>query len=186
VIRFHCPHCGAFLRAPDERAGRRAVCPGCRQKVPVPLAQPSADEQPPDEELVEVLPGDEEEPEEPPAEEPEEESVRVRARVRVRPRRRRRVRVDDEDEDEDDGPRRGLSRCPYCRSTFPPMMKKRISAAGWVVFAAVLCMSLGMCVAGLCFIPLLVVAFICLPLSILGLLLTTEERVCSECGARLG
>jgi hypothetical protein len=78
VIRFHCPHCGAFLRAPDERAGRRAVCSGCRQKVPVPLAQPDAGGGQADEELVEVLPDDEGELEEgvPPA------------RVRVRPRKR--------------------------------------------------------------------------------------------------
>jgi hypothetical protein len=35
-IRCACPHCGNVLVAPDERAGKRATCPGCRQKVVVP------------------------------------------------------------------------------------------------------------------------------------------------------
>jgi hypothetical protein len=79
-----------------------------------------------------------------------------------------------------------LSNCPYCRTTFPPLMQKKISPAGWVVFGAVLSMGLAMCITGLCFWPLMVVGFVCLPLSVMGILITTEVRVCSGCGAKLG
>jgi hypothetical protein len=65
-------------------------------------------------------------------------------------------------------------------------MKKTIAPAGWVVFAAIIAMGLGMCVVGLCFWPLLIVGFVCLPLSALGLLINAEERVCSDCGAKFG
>jgi hypothetical protein len=47
-------------------------------------------------------------------------------------------------------------------------------------------MGFGMFVVGLCFWPLIVVGFIRLPLSILGILITTEQRVCGGCGAKLG
>ena len=30
MIRIPCPHCGEKLKAPDELAGRRTRCPGCR------------------------------------------------------------------------------------------------------------------------------------------------------------
>src|SRR5579871_4883489 len=53
------------------------------------------------------------------------------------PRRRRRP---DPEEEPDALPPGRLSRCPYCRSTFPPLMKKRISPGGWVVFGVVLAM----------------------------------------------
>ncbi len=96
---------------------------------------------------------------------------------------RRRRRPNDDREAEQRGRQ---YRCPRCRSSLPPMMKKKISPAGWVIFACVLAMSLGMCFVGICIWPLLIGAFICVPLSVLGLLITTEDRVCGECGAKLG
>jgi hypothetical protein len=38
MIRLVCPQCGVSLNAPESRAGKRAKCPQCRQKIPVPLA----------------------------------------------------------------------------------------------------------------------------------------------------
>lgn len=60
----------------------------------------------------------------------------------------------------------GGFRCPYCNSQFPPRVQKKISTGGWIVFA--------------------VLAFTCLPLCWIGLLMTEEQRVCSSCGCKLG
>jgi DNA-directed RNA polymerase subunit RPC12/RpoP len=76
-------------------------------------------------------------------------------------------------------------RCPYCESTLPPLKKKRIAPAGWIAFGAVLAMGFGMCFVGICFWPLLIAAFVCFPLSILGLLMTEEDRICAECDEKL-
>jgi hypothetical protein len=38
MIRLVCPLCGVGLNAPESRAGKRAKCPQCRQKIPVPAA----------------------------------------------------------------------------------------------------------------------------------------------------
>jgi hypothetical protein len=35
-LRCSCPHCGRVLTAPDDRAGKRATCPACRQKFLLP------------------------------------------------------------------------------------------------------------------------------------------------------
>jgi WD40 repeat protein len=42
MIRFACPYCQKVLAAPEERAGARTTCPGCRQlvEVPQPVAEP--------------------------------------------------------------------------------------------------------------------------------------------------
>ena len=57
-------------------------------------------------------------------------------------------------------------RCPFCQTKSPPIVRKQISTAGWVVFA------------------LLLIA--CFPLSIIGLFIKQEYRVCSSCGIKLG
>src|SRR5262245_60544333 len=41
-ISVICPYCSARLSAPDERAGRRAKCAGCGQKLLVPGPPPAA------------------------------------------------------------------------------------------------------------------------------------------------
>jgi hypothetical protein len=56
-------------------------------------------------------------------------------------------------------------RCPYCRTTQPPVIAQRISTAGWIVFAALL--------------------VFCLPLFFIGLLIKEEYRMCSWCRAPL-
>lgn len=56
-------------------------------------------------------------------------------------------------------------RCPYCHTNAQPVLARRISTGGWIVFAA------------------LIVA--CLPLCFLGLLIKEEYRMCSWCRASL-
>lgn len=38
AIRVACPKCNQTLEAPDEFAGRVAICPACRTKVQIPGA----------------------------------------------------------------------------------------------------------------------------------------------------
>src|SRR3712207_3932878 len=38
AVRVSCPSCGRRPRIPDHLAGRQAICPGCQDAVPVPLA----------------------------------------------------------------------------------------------------------------------------------------------------
>ena len=42
AIRVECPKCKQTLEAPDEFAGRVAICPACRTKVQIP-ATPASD-----------------------------------------------------------------------------------------------------------------------------------------------
>jgi hypothetical protein len=56
-------------------------------------------------------------------------------------------------------------RCPFCQTTAPPIVARRISTAGWIVFAALL--------------------IFCLPLFFIGLLIKEEYRMCSWCRAPL-
>jgi hypothetical protein len=39
AIRVECPNCKQTLEAPDEFAGRAAICPACRTKVQIPPVQ---------------------------------------------------------------------------------------------------------------------------------------------------
>jgi hypothetical protein len=52
-------------------------------------------------------------------------------------------------------------RCPHCQSTAPPVIARRIGAAGWVVFFALL--------------------IFCFPLCFIGLFIKEEYRMCSWC-----
>ncbi len=57
-------------------------------------------------------------------------------------------------------------RCPFCQSGLPPRVKSKISTAGWVVFVVLL--------------------IACFPLSIIGIFIKEDYRVCSSCGTKLG
>ena len=57
-------------------------------------------------------------------------------------------------------------RCPYCQSPQLPVMRQKISAAGWIVF--------------------IILLVTCLPLCIIGLFIKEDYRVCSSCGLTLG
>jgi hypothetical protein len=56
--------------------------------------------------------------------------------------------------------------CPYCRAYAPPLVKRRISTAGWIVFAVLLFFTFIFCW--------------------IGLLIKEDYRVCSYCGAQIG
>lgn len=56
--------------------------------------------------------------------------------------------------------------CPRCGTTTPPIINKKISTGGWVVFVVLL--------------------FMCLPLFWIGFLIKDEERICPMCSTRLG
>jgi LITAF-like zinc ribbon domain len=56
--------------------------------------------------------------------------------------------------------------CPYCRSYAPPLIKSRVSTAGWVVFVVLFIFTFFFCW--------------------IGLLIREDYRVCSYCGAQLG
>ncbi|HEX8174732.1 MAG TPA: LITAF-like zinc ribbon domain-containing protein [Pyrinomonadaceae bacterium] len=57
-------------------------------------------------------------------------------------------------------------RCPYCKSSAPPITIEKISEGGWIVFAMLL--------------------FFCFPLFWIGLLMKDSQQFCSACRARLG
>jgi hypothetical protein len=56
--------------------------------------------------------------------------------------------------------------CPYCRSYATPLIKSRVSTAGWVVFVILFIFTFFLCWV--------------------GLLIREDYRVCSYCGAQLG
>ncbi len=57
-------------------------------------------------------------------------------------------------------------KCPFCQTESPPLVRQRISTAGWVTFVVLL--------------------LFCLPLFWIGLLIKEDYRVCSGCGMKLG
>ena len=82
--------------------------------------------------------------------------------------RGRRWAGDVDEDDHDDRPRRVRRRrypCPHCGSTAVPLVKRRISTTGWIVFAVLL-------VFTVCFFWV-------------GLLIREDYRVCPECGIEL-
>ncbi len=59
-------------------------------------------------------------------------------------------------------------KCPFCQSTRPPLIRQKISTAGWVWFIILF----GSCIG----------TFICW----IGLLMKDDYRVCGSCGITLG
>ncbi|HEX8920926.1 MAG TPA: LITAF-like zinc ribbon domain-containing protein [Pyrinomonadaceae bacterium] len=57
-------------------------------------------------------------------------------------------------------------RCPRCGAAYLPLVEKRISSEGWLIFVLML--------------------FVCFPLFWIGLLMKQEYRVCPVCHANLG
>jgi DNA-directed RNA polymerase subunit RPC12/RpoP len=157
MIRFNCPTCRAVLETADVAAGTKFPCPHCGQRLQAPVPRdktvlgemlaspitPGADK-PPGVAVVVAAP--------PPS--PVYEDVPEAVVVPDGPPRR------------SAGPRRRRGfRCPYCGSTYRPIVRSEISQAGWILFAV-----------------LLVVFF---PLCFLGLFMKEEYRACSDCGAKL-
>jgi hypothetical protein len=55
-------------------------------------------------------------------------------------------------------------RCPFCNTTERPLIRSRVSLAGWIIFLSLL---------------------VCFPFCFLGLLLRDEYHVCRHCGIKL-
>ena len=36
MIKFRCHHCGKDINAPDQHAGKKAKCPGCKEVLVIP------------------------------------------------------------------------------------------------------------------------------------------------------
>lgn len=56
--------------------------------------------------------------------------------------------------------------CPFCRSTAKPVLERKVSTVGWILFA--------------------VFMVCCFPMFWIGLLLREDVKVCSDCGTKLG
>ncbi|HUY33394.1 MAG TPA: biopolymer transporter ExbD [Pirellulales bacterium] len=41
TVRLNCPHCGKKIKAPAGHAGKRALCPRCREEIFVPALEPA-------------------------------------------------------------------------------------------------------------------------------------------------
>lgn len=62
----------------------------------------------------------------------------------------------------------GGFKCPFCQSTQPPLIREKVSTAGWVWFILLF----GSCIGTLfCWV---------------GLLMKEKYRVCGSCGIKLG
>jgi predicted RNA-binding Zn-ribbon protein involved in translation (DUF1610 family) len=137
VIAFKCRVCGSRLSVEDDLAGETVECPRCAAELAAP--RPDAP------------------PARPVADAP-------RPSVRDRP-----WADADADDDPDDPPARRVRRrrypCPHCGSTAVPIVKRRISTTGWIVFTVLL-------VFTICFFWV-------------GLLIREDYRVCPECGIEL-
>ena len=61
-----------------------------------------------------------------------------------------------------------LFQCPFCHTTMPPRIGRRISTAGWITFILLTCF------------------LITIPFCWIGLLIKEDYRVCSMCGMKFG
>ena len=56
--------------------------------------------------------------------------------------------------------------CPFCHTNNPPLVRQKVSTAGWMTFWVLL--------------------LVCFPICWIGLLMKEDYRVCSQCGITLG
>jgi len=77
--------------------------------------------------------------------------------------------------------------CPVCQSRAPILIKNKVATGGWVLLALLLAPGILFVLVGLLSVgPSLGIGIILGMLSLVGLLIREEYRVCSHCGARLG
>jgi hypothetical protein len=149
AILVDCPVCAETLQAPDAAAGKGCPCPACRSLVSVPINTPEPIATgrvcacPTCGKSLTIT--------------PELEAVEVACPFCAREFRSDGAAVSR--------PRRRRFRCPYCGTRERPEETRRITAAGWAIFAVFL------------------VFFF--PLFWVGLLITESERRCYDCRRRL-
>jgi hypothetical protein len=115
--------------------------------APVPVAQPPQRAEPDDEEE-------------------EEEERRPRRRGGDRQAVQVNVHVERDEDERRPRRRRGSFRCPFCGSTARPLVRRQVSAAGWIVFALLLFFTIIFC--------------------FIGLFIQEDVYTCRDCGARVG
>lgn len=168
MIRFQCPRCESILEAPDNRAGDKISCPKCQQRLEIPIPPPQAKTILAS--FIETIPEPNQAPELPPLPLPIAYPIQHSATpgdpLPIAPERPRlRLAADS------DGlhiPRGFI--CPFCGTRQPARSERKISTAGWIMFAL-----------GLVLVPFLVGII----LVIIGLSTKEEYTVCGQCGARL-
>jgi len=115
---IQCPSCHKKLRLPENLIGKNVKCPACSTMFVTEVGE----EDPPTAPVIEERPPSSSQRRRPQAPPPEEDDYEeepfvaqeIIAEERGVPQRRQ----------------GGLSRCPYCESTFPPLLKKKIAPAG--------------------------------------------------------
>jgi predicted Zn finger-like uncharacterized protein len=136
VIQLNCPSCQSTLMVALVLAGTEVKCPKC-EMVFIPHADPASVAEAHEMEIHDDLAA------------PHDAPSSAEFARRPRPREQ------------------GIGfRCPFCQSTYPPEVKRRISTAGWITFAVLL--------------------LACFPLSLIGLFIKEDYRVCSSCRIKLG
>ena len=133
---FRCPACDAKLMVSETRRGQQVQCPKCMEDMIMPSK-----------------------PTHPGSALDVERAEDVEVSDLDRPNTNNSGRSPEPES------RFGFQ-CPFCQSKSPPLIKKQISTAGWIVFVG------------------LVIA--CFPLSLIGLFIKEEYRVCGSCGIKLG
>jgi len=136
TLQFTCPSCDAVLMISTSLRGQKVTCPKCANISIMPVASPA----------IGAAAGT---------------AIDIGFGVSTK----RTPGVSYPQSPGQPGPVVGF-RCPYCQSSAPPEIKRRISTAGWVVFVVLL--------------------IACFPLSIIGLFIKEDYRVCSSCGIKLG
>jgi hypothetical protein len=137
---IQCPTCKGWIAADPQLAGQRVACPHCQGQ----LVMPGNAWTPPGPTASAAVP---------PGSEPGFVNPSVSPAPGYAP----------------PGAASFGFRCPYCGFQGPPVTKKKISIAGWVVFAALL--------------------FMCIPLCWLPFVVDgckEEERRCVGCGSKVG
>lgn len=192
-IQFPCEGCSRPLSAPDDKAGKLAICPECGARLRVPGGNAPSRPQVTFESLPEsdagTAPGDRRHT--PPnvfrpANLGESETVHSRwndddgeeyaatdppvrpplpPRSSAKSRRRPAPPRDEELELIDDDVVESGFQCRYCKSRSAPRVKQQISTGGWIVFAAFL--------------------IACFPLCFIGLFMKEDQHFCRDCGIRL-
>jgi hypothetical protein len=144
MIRITCQHCSRAIRAPDEYAGKKIKCPGCKEVLALPAAAATAVQPPPvvkpaPPPLPKRRPVEEDDEEIAVAEEVAEEEEEDEPRPRKRRKRRSRGRKGD------------WADCPHCDA---PGRASRVGFTWWGgalgpwMFSHVRCHECGTCYNG--------------------------------------
>ena len=173
-MTFSCPVCNTQLKVEDDLAGRTVVCPNCKKSIVVPVklvitkkeaekgaaAAPSVIAQPYPANGMKYC---------------HECGRQIRVQAEICPECgvRQPDRLNEPIREHAAGGQERITtrgfKCPYCGTEKPPIIGKRVSGAGWVLFVVLLLFCICLC---------------WLPFVIDGCYDVT--RTCPGCGVKLG